>query len=85
MKFQNYECNEKLQSTYSREFGKSAIIDSFLDTFVTVRRSDGSLVTSGISPYPALLHSYVAHRKWDDAVKLARFVKVPHHINEMFS
>ena len=29
-----------------------------------------------ISPYPAILHSYVHAGRWDDAVRLFRFVKV---------
>ncbi|CAL4111796.1 unnamed protein product, partial [Meganyctiphanes norvegica] len=57
------------------DFGKNAVIVSFLDTVVTMRRADGSLVTSSVSPYPSLLHNYVAARRWDDAVRLARFVK----------
>ncbi|XP_018025375.1 intraflagellar transport protein 80 homolog, partial [Hyalella azteca] len=57
------------------DFGKSAVIDQFVDARVIVRRGDGSLVTASVSPYPALLHSYVLARKWDDALKLARFVK----------
>ncbi|KAK3862875.1 hypothetical protein Pcinc_031302 [Petrolisthes cinctipes] len=57
------------------EFGKNAAVDSFLDTQITVRRSDGSLVTTSVSPYPALLHNYITTKHWDDAVRLARFVK----------
>ncbi|XP_037779617.1 intraflagellar transport protein 80 homolog [Penaeus monodon] len=57
------------------EYGKNAVVDSFLDTVVTVRRADGSLVTANVSPYPALLHNYVTAKHWDDAVRLARFVK----------
>ncbi|XP_068216977.1 intraflagellar transport protein 80 homolog [Palaemon carinicauda] len=59
------------------DFGKNAVIVSFLDTMVTLRRTDGSLVTSSVSPYPALLHNYVMARHWEDAVRLARFVKDP--------
>lgn len=58
------------------EFGKSGVVDQFVDSLVTVRRGDGSLVTSTVSAYPALLHTYVQAKKWDDALKLARFVKV---------
>ncbi|XP_045601736.1 intraflagellar transport protein 80 homolog [Procambarus clarkii] len=57
------------------EFGKNAIIDNFLDSVVTMRRADGSLVTTNVSPYPALLQNYVTTKHWDDAVRLARFVK----------
>ncbi|KAB7494111.1 Intraflagellar transport protein 80-like protein [Armadillidium nasatum] len=57
------------------EFGKNAEIDSFLENTITIRRLDGSIVTTSVSPYPALLHSYVLANKWDDALRLARFVK----------
>ena len=44
---------------------------------LSVRRADGSLVTSGVSPYPAILHSHAAAQHWTDATKLCRFVKDP--------
>ncbi|PSN36206.1 hypothetical protein C0J52_07301 [Blattella germanica] len=40
-----------------------------------VRRVDGSLVNSGVSPYPSILHGYVSSSRWDDALRLCRFVK----------
>ena len=43
---------------------------------MSVRKGDGSLVTTGVSPYPAILHGYVTSQHWDDATKLCRFVKV---------
>ncbi len=49
---------------------------SFLGKHVNMRRGEGSLVSTGISPYPAILHSYVQTGRWDDAVRLCRFVKV---------
>ncbi|KAG8445234.1 hypothetical protein GDO86_010132 [Hymenochirus boettgeri] len=57
------------------EFSKTPQIVSFVGNRVTVRRSDGSLVHTNISPYPAILHGYVSFSKWDDAVRLCRFVK----------
>lgn len=48
---------------------------SFVGNQVTVRRADGSLVHISISPYPAILHEYVSSSKWEDAVRLCRFVK----------
>ena len=35
------------------------------------------LTLISISPYPTVLHEHVASRKWDDAVRLCRFVKDP--------
>ncbi|XP_014664680.1 PREDICTED: intraflagellar transport protein 80 homolog [Priapulus caudatus] len=59
----------------SSEFGKNPFIISFLGNHVTLRRVDGSLVTTGITPYPAILHGYVSSAHWDEAVRLCRFVK----------
>ncbi|MCL4130103.1 UNVERIFIED_CONTAM: hypothetical protein GTU68_022274, partial [Idotea baltica] len=56
------------------DFGKNAELEYFSDNSVTIRRLDGSLVASSISPYPALLHNYVTAKRWDDALRLARFV-----------
>ncbi|XP_006861914.1 PREDICTED: intraflagellar transport protein 80 homolog [Chrysochloris asiatica] len=57
------------------EFSKNPHIVSFVGNQVTVRRADGSLVHISISPYPAILHEYVSSSKWEDAVRLCRFVK----------
>ncbi|XP_076064271.1 intraflagellar transport protein Oseg5 [Oratosquilla oratoria] len=59
----------------SSEFGKNAMVDSFVDNNAVVRRADGSLISSNVSPYPSLLHSYVSVGRWEDAVRLCRFVK----------
>ncbi|XP_048961785.1 intraflagellar transport protein 80 homolog isoform X2 [Canis lupus baileyi] len=57
------------------EFSKNPHIVSFVGNQVTIRRADGSLVHISISPYPAILHEYVSGSKWEDAVRLCRFVK----------
>nr|XP_034988331.1 intraflagellar transport protein 80 homolog isoform X3 [Zootoca vivipara] len=57
------------------EFSKNPQIVSFAGSQVTVRRADGSLIHISISPYPAILHEYVNNSKWEDAVRLCRFVK----------
>ena len=54
---------------------KHPVINSFLKNSISVRRADGSLVTTGVSPYPAILHGYAISGHWDDATKLCRFVK----------
>ena len=58
------------------EFGKNLEIVSFLGKHVTLRRGEGSLISTTVAPDPAILHSYVAGGRWDDAVRLCRFVKV---------
>lgn len=61
---------------FNSEFSKNPHIVSFVGNQVTIRRADGSLVHISISPYPAILHEYVSGSKWEDAVRLCRFVKV---------
>ncbi|XP_044290369.1 intraflagellar transport protein 80 homolog isoform X4 [Varanus komodoensis] len=57
------------------EFSKNPQIVSFVGNQVTIRRADGSLIHISISPYPAMLHEYVNNSKWEDAIRLCRFVK----------
>ncbi|XP_055502337.1 intraflagellar transport protein 80 homolog [Leucoraja erinacea] len=57
------------------EFGKNPQIVNFVGNQVTIRRVDGSMIHTSISPYPAILHEYVSASRWDDAVRLCRFVK----------
>ncbi|CAH2247416.1 intraflagellar transport 80 homolog isoform X1 [Pelobates cultripes] len=64
-----------LQCYVFSEYSKTPQIVSFVGNRVTIRRSDGSLVHTNISPYPAILQDYVTSSKWDDAVRLCRFVK----------
>ena len=58
------------------EFGKNPQLLQFVGNHIVIRRAEGSLVSTSISPYPAILHSYVQAGRWDDAVRLCRFVKV---------
>eukprot|EP01135_Chromosphaera_perkinsii_P002827 Nk52_evm17s228 gene=Nk52_evmTU17s228 len=57
------------------DFGKSPQIVSFVDNLITVRRADGALLTTTVSPYPSILYRYTSSKKWDDALRLCRFVK----------
>ncbi|XP_015262731.1 PREDICTED: intraflagellar transport protein 80 homolog [Gekko japonicus] len=57
------------------EFSKNPQIVSFGGSQITIRRADGSLIHMNISPYPAILHEYVSSSKWEDAIRLCRFVK----------
>ncbi|XP_068262674.1 intraflagellar transport protein 80 homolog isoform X3 [Nyctibius grandis] len=57
------------------EFSKNPQIVHFVGNKVTIRRADGTLIHLNISPYPAILHEYVSSSKWEDAVRLCRFVE----------
>ncbi|PKU37154.1 hypothetical protein llap_12543 [Limosa lapponica baueri] len=57
-------------------FSKNPQIVHFVGNQITIRRADGSLIHLNISPYPAILHEYVSSSKWEDAVRLCRFVKI---------
>jgi intraflagellar transport protein 80 len=57
------------------EFGKNPTIVSFLSNSVSVRRADGSLVTTAVSPYPSMLLEYGLSSRWTEATRLCRFVK----------
>ncbi|NXM70313.1 IFT80 protein, partial [Serilophus lunatus] len=57
------------------EFSRNPQIVSFVGTEITLRRADGSLVHLSISPYPGILHDHVRASRWEDAVRLCRFVK----------
>jgi hypothetical protein len=58
------------------EFGKNPVLVSFDGNHLAIRRVDGSLVTSSVSPFPSVLHGYVASSRLDDALRLSRLVKV---------
>mmetsp|Transcript_10313 Transcript_10313/g.18966 ORF Transcript_10313/g.18966 Transcript_10313/m.18966 type:complete len:783 (+) Transcript_10313:217-2565(+) len=53
---------------------KQPRIVSFTHNMVTIREQTGALVASGVSHYPALLHELINQRKWEDAIRLCRFV-----------
>ncbi|XP_005092728.1 intraflagellar transport protein 80 homolog [Aplysia californica] len=57
------------------EFGKAPQLVDFLGSHLILRRAEGSLISTTISHYPSVLHSFVMNGKWDDAVRLCRFVK----------
>ncbi|XP_031459564.1 intraflagellar transport protein 80 homolog isoform X3 [Phasianus colchicus] len=57
------------------DFSKNPQIVHFVGNQITIRRADGSLIHVNISPYPVILHEYVSSSKWEDAVRLCRFVK----------
>ncbi|XP_074403618.1 intraflagellar transport protein 80 homolog isoform X2 [Zonotrichia albicollis] len=57
------------------EFRQSPRIVSFVGSQVTLRRADGSLVHLRISPYPGILHGHAGCARWQDGLRLCRFVK----------
>jgi intraflagellar transport protein 80 len=57
------------------EFGKNPSLVSFLGNNVIMRTSDGSIIHTVIPPYGAILHTYIGSNRWQDALKLCRFMK----------
>ena len=57
------------------DWGRTAEIADFRDAHVTVRRADGALVSSWVSPYPAILERFCAAAEWEPALRLCRYVK----------
>ncbi|KAK3271476.1 Intraflagellar transport protein 80 [Cymbomonas tetramitiformis] len=57
------------------EFGKVPKICYFHGSRVTVRRSDGALMTATVAPYPLLLYEHTQSSQWDRATRLCRYVK----------
>ncbi len=60
---------------FSSEFGKNPHLVHFLGKACTVRRTDGTLVTTPVSPYPLLLFEYREKNDWESCVRLCRFVQ----------
>lgn len=59
----------------SSEFSRPPQMVSYVGSQVTVRRVDGSLVCTAVSPYPTLLHEYTSSARWEDALRICRFAK----------
>lgn len=57
------------------ELGKMPHIMTFSGPRLGVRRLDGASVSVGVPPYPLLLYELVGGAKWDQAVRLCRFIK----------
>ena len=48
---------------------------SFFGWRLSVRRTDGATLLASVSPYPQELFKFVSIRRWEEAVRLCRFVK----------
>ena len=64
-----------LQRYEAERLGKTAEIVEFRDTRTQVRRSDGSIVCAGVSPYPSILERFCSALEWEPALRLCRYVK----------
>ncbi|XP_065841132.1 intraflagellar transport protein 80 homolog [Oscarella lobularis] len=57
------------------EFGRNPEVVSFIGNHCRLRRMDGAWVSSDVSPYPSVLHQHAQAGRWEEAVRLCRFVK----------
>ncbi|KAK5967559.1 Intraflagellar transport protein 80 [Trichostrongylus colubriformis] len=55
--------------------GKFPVLRSFTGSTVTLRRSDGSVITTLVPPFASSLLQNVSQSKWDQAIRLCRQVK----------
>ena len=51
------------------EFGKYPSLVSFVGNHVTVRRADGSLIATAVTPYPAVIYNNAISNRWNDATR----------------
>ncbi|ESO09780.1 hypothetical protein HELRODRAFT_158228 [Helobdella robusta] len=56
------------------EYGKNPQIQSFHGNNVQLKRGNGSMVSCHVTPYAGMLLECVEASKWEEAVKLCRFV-----------
>ncbi len=59
----------------STECGKTCVIAHFSEKIISIRRSDGALVTNSVAPYPLMLYEFIEKSDWENSVRLCRFVK----------
>lgn len=67
--------SEIVETRDGADFLKMAAISTFVGTGVTVRRADGTVLATTVSPYPGMLYEFTASADWDKAVRLCRYVK----------
>ncbi|VDK37428.1 unnamed protein product [Taenia asiatica] len=57
--------------------GKYCTLNGFNENHVTIRRPEGTVVSSYISPYPALIYALASKNKWTQGTQLCRNAKDP--------
>ena len=57
------------------DIGKQSTIHDFFDTKINIRRVDGTVITEAVHPYPIILYELIENKKWEQAIRLCRFVK----------
>ena len=62
-------------SGITTNFGKSAHLTSFVDNRLRIRRADGSILSTSMSPYPSLLYSFARDNSWIRCTRLCRSVR----------
>ena len=58
------------------DFSKSPQLLQFTGHHCNLRRSDGALLATSVTPFSVLLHQHANAGHWDAAVRLCRFAKV---------
>ncbi|XP_054167279.1 intraflagellar transport protein 80 homolog [Oppia nitens] len=64
---------------------KSPQLISFLNNRLSIRRSDGSLISSSINPFVNLLHTYAGQQQWPEALRLCQFLKDNYDIKALWA
>uniref|UniRef100_A0A1I8EJ94 WD_REPEATS_REGION domain-containing protein n=1 Tax=Wuchereria bancrofti TaxID=6293 RepID=A0A1I8EJ94_WUCBA len=57
------------------DFEKSAYLYNFVGSHISIRRSDGALISSTITPFASILNAWVSANKWDQAIRLCRHMR----------
>ena len=63
------------ESKDATDVGKVSQISGFYGNRATIRKGDGALLTLSVSGYVPKLYTFVKDRRWNEAVRLCRFVK----------
>lgn len=64
-----------MESAPAAHFDKMPQLLDYHGSRVTVRKADGAELAVAVSPYPAMLYAAVLGGRWEEAVRLCRFVK----------
>ncbi|KAM3728232.1 Intraflagellar transport protein [Dirofilaria immitis] len=57
------------------DFGKSPYLHNFVGNHISVRRSDGALISCTITPFASALNLFISSNKWDQAIRLCRHIR----------